>query len=63
LQAPTPTFFKRLRNAGLLLTAVSTIILTAPVALPAVCVTVAGYAAVAGGIASAISQSAVESDR
>lgn len=62
LQAPTPPFFKKLRNAGLLLTAVGTAILTAPVSLPAVLTGIAGYLAVAGGIASAISQAAVKEE-
>ena len=35
MSAPTPTFFKRLRNAGLVLTAVSGTIITSPVSLPA----------------------------
>jgi uncharacterized membrane protein HdeD (DUF308 family) len=54
--APTPKFFKTLRNVGLILLAVSGSILAAPVALPAIVVTVAGYAAVAGGVISAVSQ-------
>ncbi len=55
-QAPTPKFFKVLRTVGLTLLAVSGSILAAPVALPAGLVTVAGYLAVAGGVASAVSQ-------
>lgn len=55
-QAPTPKFFKVLRTVGLTLLAVSGSILAAPVALPAGIVTLAGYLAVAGGVASAVSQ-------
>lgn len=55
-KAPTPSFFKKLRNIGLVLAAVSTAILTAPVALPVAIVTAAGYVAVAGGVISAVSQ-------
>ena len=55
-------FFKKIRNIGLVLTAISGVIATAPISLPAVLVTVAGYLAVAGGIASAISQTAVYRD-
>lgn len=62
IQEPTPRFFKMIRNIGLLLTAVSGVIATAPVSLPAVMTTVAGYLAVAGGIASAISQTAIHRD-
>ncbi|KFC19334.1 hypothetical protein [Chryseobacterium sp. FH1] len=62
IQEPTPKFFKVIRNLGLLLTAVSGVIATAPIALPAVVITTAGYLAVAGGIASAISQTAIHRD-
>ncbi|RKS01685.1 hypothetical protein [Flavobacterium sp. 102] len=59
-QAPTPKFFKLLRTIGLAMLAVSGALLTAPVALPAVIVTVAGYTAVAGGVLSAVSQITVD---
>jgi uncharacterized membrane protein YeiH len=59
-QAPTPKLFKLLRNIGLVLMAISGSIMAAPVALPAVVVTIAGYAAVAGGVMSAVSQVTVE---
>ena len=59
-KAPTPKFFKVLRSIGLALLAVSGSIVAAPVALPAVVVTVAGYAAVAGGVLSAVSQITVD---
>ena len=62
IQEPTPKFFKMIRNIGLLLTAVSGVIATAPIALPTSVIAVAGYLAVAGGIASAISQTAVHRD-
>ncbi len=62
IKAPTPRFFKMIRNAGLLLTALSGVIATAPVVLPAVVVSIAGYLTVAGGIASAISQTAIHRD-
>lgn len=56
ISSSTPTFFQKLRNIGLVLAAISAAILTAPVSLPAIVVTVAGYAAVAGGTISAVSQ-------
>ncbi|MFD2907973.1 hypothetical protein ACFSX9_04420 [Flavobacterium ardleyense] len=59
-QAPTPKFFKILRTIGLALLAVSGSIVAAPVALPAVVVAVAGYAAVVGGVLSAVSQITVD---
>lgn len=62
IQAPTPSFFKKLRTIGLVLAAVSASLLAAPVALPAVVIQVAGYLAVAGTVASAVSQTAVDED-
>ncbi len=55
-KSPTPVFFKRIRNISLTLTAIAGVILTAPISLPAAIVTGAGYIAVAGSIASAVSQ-------
>jgi hypothetical protein len=60
LQAPTPKFFKTVRNIGLTLVAVAGAILTAPVSLPAVVVTVAGYVATAGTIAAAVASTTVD---
>ena len=62
LTAPTPTFFKKLRNIGLFITATSAAILTSPVFLPGLIIKVAGYLAVAGGVISAISQSTVKQE-
>lgn len=59
-QAPTPKFFKMLRNIGIIVATIGGVILTAPVALPAAIVTVGGYLAVAGGVISAISQVTVD---
>ncbi len=55
-KAPTPKFFKVLRNIGLALAAVGGTILAAPVALPIVITTIGGYLTVAGGVVSAVSQ-------
>ncbi|MFM9987601.1 hypothetical protein [Flavobacterium sp.] len=55
-KAPTPNFFKVLRNIGLVLAAVGGTILAAPIALPVVVTTIGGYVAVAGGVLSAVSQ-------
>jgi uncharacterized membrane protein HdeD (DUF308 family) len=54
--APTPKFFKVLRNVGLVLAAVGGTILAAPIALPVVVTSIGGYLAVAGGVVSAVSQ-------
>lgn len=56
VQSPTPSFFKKLRNIGLALAAISATIIAAPIALPAAVVAVAGYAAVAGSVIGAVSQ-------
>lgn len=61
-KAPTPKFFKKVRNIGLALAAVATSIVAAPVALPAVLVKIAGYLAVAGGVAGAVSQTTVDKE-
>jgi uncharacterized transporter YbjL len=62
VQSPTPKFFKKLRNIGLVLVTLATTVVAAPVALPAVVIKIAGYLAVAGGIAGAVSQTAVEGE-
>ncbi|RKD12500.1 hypothetical protein BCY91_12715 [Pelobium manganitolerans] len=62
LKSPTPKFFKTIRNIGLALGAVGATLLTAPVALPTGLLTVAGYLATAGLVASAISQSVQEQE-
>jgi hypothetical protein len=59
--APTPKFFRVLRTIGLALAAISVTVLAAPVALPAIVSTIAGYVAVAGTVVTAVSQVTVES--
>ena len=59
-KAPTPKFFKVLRNIGLVLAAVGGTILAAPVTLPVIITSVGGYLVVAGGVASAVSQLTVK---
>ena len=63
MQRNTPTFFKKLRNIGIALAGVSAAVLTAPVALPAIIIKVAGYLAVAGTVAGTVSQTAVTNDK
>jgi len=55
-KAPTPEFFKVLRNIGLLLATVGGTILAAPITMPIVVSSAAGYLTVAGGVLSAVSQ-------
>lgn len=59
----TPKFFKKIRNIGLAALAVSAAIVSAPVALPAIILKVAGYLAVAGTVMSGVSQTAVKNER
>ena len=62
MQAPTPKFFKKIRNLGLVLAAISGTLIAAPVALPAVVVQIAGYLAVAATAATAVSQAVTPAD-
>ncbi|SDX73984.1 hypothetical protein [Flavobacterium degerlachei] len=61
-KSPTPKFFRVLRSIGLTLLALSGSVIAAPVVLPTVVVSVAGYLAVAGGVLSAVSQMTVDDD-
>jgi len=56
IKAPTPKFFKVLRNIGLIMAGVGTVLLTAPMSLPVAVVTLGGYLVTAGGVATAVSQ-------
>jgi len=62
LTAATPSFFKKLRTISLLLAAAGGALLAAPIALPDIIVQVAGYLAVAGSVATAVSQAAVKNE-
>lgn len=62
VKAPTPKWFKIIRNTGITLTAVGGAILTAPIALPATIVTVGGYLILGGTVATAISQTAMQTE-
>ena len=63
LTQPTPVFFKKLRNIGLAVAAVGTAVLAAPVALPIALINISGYLTLAGGIITAVSQSAVTMEK
>jgi uncharacterized transporter YbjL len=63
MKRPTPSFFKKLRNIGLALGAIGAAIISAPVAIPALLIKVAGYLVVAGTVAGAVSQTAVKNDK
>lgn len=62
LTAPTPPFFKKVRNIGLLLTALAAAVIGLPVELPAMVGEIAGVVAVAGSIMTGVSQAAVEKE-
>lgn len=60
VKAPTPKFFRTLRTIGLALAAIGGVILASPIAVPAALISVAGYVTLAGGVMTAVSQTAVE---
>ncbi len=60
LQAPTPKWFRTLRNIGLTLAAVGGVIIASPIALPTGLVSVAAYLVLGGSVISAVSQTAVQ---
>lgn len=62
LQASTPKFFKKVRNIGLILAAVSSTLITAPVALPVVVVKIGSHMGMDPMVASTISQTAVSDE-
>lgn len=62
VKAPTPKFFKVLRNIGLALATVGGTILAAPIALPVVVGSIGGYMAIVGGVLSAVSQITTSDD-
>ena len=57
---PTPKFFKVLRTIGLSLAGIGGAIMAAPVTLPSILITIAGYITVAGGVLSGVSQLTIE---
>ncbi|PSL44983.1 hypothetical protein CLV51_105358 [Chitinophaga niastensis] len=61
LSASTPPFFSKVRNIGLILTAISGALMGIP-AIPAIIIKVAGYLAVAGTVMSGVSQAAVQKE-
>ena len=60
VQAPTPAFYRKLRNTGLALLAISASLMGSPVVLPAIVTKIAGYLAVAGTVAATVSQTVTE---
>ncbi len=63
VKAPTPKFFKTLRTIGLALVAAGGAILAAPISVPAGLIAIAGYVTLAGGVLTAVSQTAVDNEQ
>ena len=63
MQQDTPLYFRKLRDGGLILAAISATILTTPVVLPAIVIKIAGYLAVGASVMSAVSQTAVKNEQ
>jgi len=62
-KAPTPKFFKVLRNVGLALAAVGGTVLTAPIALPTIVTVIGSHLTLTGGVLSAVSQLTTTDDK
>lgn len=62
LIAPTPPFFAKVRNIGLILTALAAAVIGLPLQLPPIVGEVAQMVAVAGSIMTGVSQAAVENE-
>jgi uncharacterized membrane protein HdeD (DUF308 family) len=62
LKAPTPKFYRVLRNLGLCLAAAGGVLVATPIAIPVAIVTFGGYLIVAGSVATAIAQTVVSKE-
>ena len=62
VKAPTPKWFKTIRNIGIALATIGGIIIASPVALPVGLVSAAGYLVLGGSIISAVSQTGVKTE-
>ncbi|MGO4294388.1 hypothetical protein [Chitinophaga sp. RAB17] len=62
LVAPTPPFFKKVRNIGLILTALAAAVIGLLIQLPEIVGNAAGVLAVAGSIMTGVSQAAVQKE-
>ena len=59
---PTPKFFRILRNIGIALATAGGAIIAAPISIPATLITIATYMAVAGTVATAVSQAVIKDE-
>ena len=60
LTAPTPPFFRKVRNIGLVLTAIGGAVIGIPEQLPQAVGNIAGIIALVGSVMTGISQTAVK---
>lgn len=60
LTAPTPPFFRKVRNIGLVLTAIGAAVIGIPEQLPQTVGNIAGIMALIGSVMTGISQAAVK---
>lgn len=60
--APTPPFFRKVRNVGLLLTAIASAIFGLPVELPVCISEIAGGIAIAGTVMAGLGQTAIKEE-
>jgi hypothetical protein len=58
--AKTPKFWKKVQAIAITVGAVASVLVAAPIALPAAVVTLSGYAITAGTVAATLSQLTVE---
>ena len=62
LMAPTPSFFRKIRRVGLILTALSGSVLAAPLVFPPLVLAIATGLGIAGSVATAVSQTVTQED-
>ena len=58
--AKTPKFWRKVQKISIIIGAVAGVIISAPIALPAVVVTLSGYAITAGTVAATLSQLTID---
>ena len=58
--AKTPKFWRKVQKISIIIGAVAGVIISAPIALPAVVVTFSGYAITAGTVAATLSQLTID---
>lgn len=62
IESPTPGFFRKVRKWGLIMAGIGGALMAAPIALPTMIISIAGYLTVAGAVTVAVSQAATVTD-